>query len=248
MSSVRVAVLLVILAAPARVALAQVPATFTNLQALPKDIRRDSLVDIMRRFSLSLSVRCEYCHVSGVGGSIDSVDYAKDDRLPKRRARFMIRMLDSLNRHVLPGVPGAEAAPFRMECKTCHRGNAQPLLLTQLLERVRDSAGIDAAVARYRTLRENEGMEGRYDFGEWEMNLWAEQLARSGRVGDAVAVYVANLEHFPRSFSILGTLGRMLEPTDRNRAIEYYERSLAIRAAPGLRRRVDSLKAIPPGR
>lgn len=234
---------LVLVANPAS---AQIPDKFTNLKVLPADIRRDSLVNIMRGFSLSLNVRCQYCHVGGNGVSFEGVEFAKDDDLHKQRARFMLRMVDSLNRVVMPKLPGLTGAPLRIECKTCHRGGPRPLLLTQELELVRDTAGITAAVARYRALREAEAMGGRWDFGEWEMNLWAERLATGGRPEDAAAVYQLNLEFFPRSQSILGSLARLYEGPDRAKAIEYWERVLVLRpAAADIRRRVDSLRAAP---
>ncbi|HJU72727.1 MAG TPA: c-type cytochrome [Gemmatimonadaceae bacterium] len=223
---------------------AQIPDKFTNLKVLPAGIPRDSLVNIMRTISLSLNVRCQFCHVGGDGVSFAGVDFAKDDDPDKLKARFMLQMVDSLNRVVIPKLPGVSANPVRIECKTCHRGVNKPLLLTQALERVRADSGINAAVARYRFLRQNAGMAGAYDFGEWEMNLWAEKLATGGRQADAIAVYQLNLEFFPRSVSILTTLGRLLEPTDKVKAIEYYERALTIQPQiPGLRLRVDSLKA-----
>ena len=87
-------------------------------------------------------------------------------------------------------------------------------------------------------------MAGAYDFGEWEMNLWAEKLVAAGHPSDAIAVYQLNLEFFQRSVSILTTLGRLLESTDKAKAIEYYERALTIQPQiPALRQRIDSLKA-----
>jgi len=198
-------------------AAAQIPSTFTNLQALPKDISRDSLVQIMRGFSLSLNVRCQYCHVGGDGVSFTGVDFAKDDDPDKLKARFMLRMVDSLNRVVLPLLPGRGANPVRVECKTCHRGAAQPLLLTQQLERVRADSGIAAALARYRKLRQDEGLAGRFDFTEWEMNLWAERLAKAGKVPEAIAVYELNLEFFPESQAIKGALQRLKTPQPQTR-------------------------------
>jgi hypothetical protein len=223
---------------------AQIPDSFTNLRVLPKDIKRDSLVQIMRGFSLQLNVRCQYCHVGGDGVSFEGVEFSKDDDPDKVKARFMLQMVDSLNRVVLPNLPGLAGSPIRMECKTCHRGAPRPYLLTQLLERVRDSAGIEAAVVRYRELRQNLGMAGRFDFGEWEMNLWAERLAKAGRASDAITVYQLNLEFFPQSGSILGALGQLYEPIDRTRAIEFYERVLMVAPRnPEVLRRLERLKA-----
>jgi hypothetical protein len=225
-------------------ATAQIPEKFTNLKVLPQDISRDSLIQIMRGFSLSLNVRCQYCHVGGDGVSFQGVTFEKDDDPHKLKARFMLRMVDSLNRVVLPQLPGLKGSPIRIECKTCHRGAPRPLLLTQHLERVRDSAGIDAAIASYRDLRQNQGMAGRYDFGEWEVNLWAERLAKAGRTSEAIAVYQLNLEFFPQSAAILGTLGTLYESTDRAKAIEYYERAAALQPRnTELLKRLERLKA-----
>jgi hypothetical protein len=224
---------------------AQIPDKFTNLKVLPAGISRDSLVNIMRGFSLSLNVRCQYCHVGGDGVSFKDVDFAKDDDIHKQRARFMLRMVDSLNTVVLPKLPGLSGSALRIECKTCHRGAARPLLLTQELAVVIDTGGIPAAVARYKALREQEAMEGRWDFSEWEMNLWSEKLAAARKDSQAIAMYQLNLEYFPRSTSILSSLARLFERSDRAKAISYWERSLAIQEVPQVRRRLDSLKAIP---
>ncbi len=76
---------------------------------------------------------------------------------------------------------------------------------------------------------------------------WAERLSRAGNKPDAIAAYQLNLEFHPRSTSIMTSLGQLFEPTDKAKAIEYYEQALAIQPSqPALRRRVDSLKA--PGR
>ncbi len=230
-------------AVPAAVS-AQIPDSFTNLRVLPKNIKPDSLVQIMRRFSLSLNVRCQYCHVGGDGVSFQGVDFAKDDDPDKLKARFMLQMVDSLNRQVLPKLPGLDRAPLRIECKTCHRGSSRPLLLAQELERVRGDQGIDSAVARYRALRQQQATAGRWDFGEWETNLWAEELAARGLKAEAIAVYLLNLEFFPQSGSILVSLGMLHEPTDRAKAIEYYERALVLQPRnPELVRRLNRLKA-----
>jgi hypothetical protein len=56
------------LAAGAAPLSAQVPERFENLKVLPRDISRDSLTQIMRNFSFSLGVRCQYCHVQRAPG------------------------------------------------------------------------------------------------------------------------------------------------------------------------------------
>src|SRR5919202_4175897 len=46
----------------------QIPEKFENLKVLPKDIPRDTLVQVMRTFAMSLGVRCTYCHATEPGG------------------------------------------------------------------------------------------------------------------------------------------------------------------------------------
>src|SRR5215218_8077124 len=92
------------------------------LQSLPEA----QLFPVMNLVAASLGVRCDYCHVqanpdlsrtpSNLGGWV----WDRDDKLPKRRAREMMKMVVDLN-----------ASRFRGEakvtCYTCHRGVTQPL-------------------------------------------------------------------------------------------------------------------------
>jgi hypothetical protein len=104
---------------------AQVPATFTNLQVLPKDIRQRPLVDLMRSFALGLGVRCEFCHV-GEGNDLSKFDFASDARPQKLTARKMLKMLAAVNEQLAgvgdPPAPGAA----KVTCFTCHRGARKP--------------------------------------------------------------------------------------------------------------------------
>lgn len=226
---------------------AQIPDEFTNLRVLPEDISRDSLVNVMRGFSFALGVRCQYCHVGGDGVSFEGVEFAKDDDPDKRKARFMMRMTQNLNRHVLPLIPERDEPLLQMQCKTCHRGLSRPTLLTQDLAWIIDEHGVDSATTRYRTLRERIGMAGAYDFGEWEMNTLAERLEADGRLRDAIAVYELNGEFFPESVSIAFSLGRLHEAVgDTAAAVLSYERVLELRPAHGAARaRLEALRENP---
>jgi hypothetical protein len=209
---------------------AQIPDSFTNLRVLPKDISSDSLLQIMRGFSFALGVRCQYCHVGGDGISFEGVEFDKDDDPDKRNARFMLQMVQEINERILPQVPEREDPNVTIECKTCHRGLPRPLLLKQELRTIIDRHGVDSAVARYRALRDRVATDGMYDFGEWEMNVLAENLARDGRLRDAIAIYRLNGEFFPESLSIQYSMGRLYEQDgDTTAAVRSYERALTIR-------------------
>ena len=84
---------------------AQIPTEFQNLQVLPEDIPRDSLIQLMRSFSFATGLRCEGCHVMGEGGSFQGARFHLDDKTTKRQARYMLEMVNRLNEEVLPGLP-----------------------------------------------------------------------------------------------------------------------------------------------
>lgn len=103
-----------------------IPETFTNLQILPRDATRASLVAVMRDFAMQLDVRCQHCHV-GEGDDLSTFDFASDARPAKAVARRMLLMVQSIN-GLLEGVgePAAAGAP-KVTCFTCHRGSIKPL-------------------------------------------------------------------------------------------------------------------------
>ncbi|HSJ08619.1 MAG TPA: tetratricopeptide repeat protein, partial [Longimicrobiales bacterium] len=88
---------------------------------------------------------------------------------------------------------------------------------------------------------------GAYDFGEWEMNELARQLALDGKVREAVAMLVLNEEFHATSFSIPLEIGRLQERLgDTAAAIAAYRRVLE-RAPdnPAARARLTALGGIP---
>jgi hypothetical protein len=95
-----------------------------NLQILPKDIPGPELVALMRSFTTALGVQCNYCHVAEPGRN----DFASDDKMPKKTARVMMRMAAQINETIAGGVGKPAAEVTRVECATCHRGEAIPKL------------------------------------------------------------------------------------------------------------------------
>lgn len=234
-------------AVPAALA-GQIPEEFENLQVLPPDISRDSLIQTMRGFSFALGVRCTHCHVSEDETTVTN-PFSLDDRAAKAKARFMIEMTARLNDEVLPDLPGLDGPPLRIECKTCHRGVSRPYLLAQELHRTLLADGVDAAVARYRELRETRGLAGAYDFGEWEMNEYARKLAGDGWTDAAIAMLELNEEFYPASRSIPLMLGGNYEAAGRiEDAIAAYRRALERNPdSRTARERLEALGASPGG-
>lgn len=225
-----------------------------NLQVLPKDIPRDSLTRIMRGFTLALGVRCQYCHVPAANAADgqERLDFALDDKQTKRTARFMLRMVDSLNRAVLTMLPARHDPPVRVSCVTCHRGSPLPQTLDVVLAETIDRAGVDSAVARYRELRENM-VSGRYDFGELTVNDLAARLAEGGKTAEAITLLQMNQEFYPNSAAVDVALGDVYRQRgERDQAITRYRAALV--KQPGNRqaqRRLDEMlgqQQRPPGR
>lgn len=91
---------------------------FKNVQLL-KDVPAGQLIEIMRTgFSRSLGVRCNTCHVIG--------QWEKDDKTEKQVTRDMMRMTNTINSQLLPGIKGLPSDKPQVTCATCHRGQEKP--------------------------------------------------------------------------------------------------------------------------
>lgn len=182
----------------APLASAQIPEEFTNLEVLPEAIGRGELVGIMRGYAGALGVRCIHCHVGDDPDSLDGVDFASDAREAKRVARAMMRMVHQINGELLPAT--GRSATLTVDCHTCHHGLTRPRALGAILSDELDEGGTDAAIARYRALREEYYGRDAYDFGPPTLNALAEKLARQQRDPTAAMALVrVNLEYHPDS-------------------------------------------------
>jgi len=207
---------------------AQIPEEFRNLEVLPDSISRDSLVLLMRSFSFATGLRCGDCHVMGENGSFRGARFDLDEKPLKAKARHMLRMVNQVNEEILPELPDRGVPGLAVECKTCHRGLRIPHLLRTELHRVIEERGIEAAIERYRELRE-DALSGAYDFGVWEMNELARELEAAGQDAEAAAMLELNEEFHPRSASIPRELGPILERLGRvDEAIAAYRRALGL--------------------
>ena len=180
-----------------------------NLQYFPKDITRPQLVQRMREFSFALDVRCQYCHTGGDGISFDGVVFSSDDKPAKVKARAMLRMVDQLNNTMLASLPSRAEPRVNVDCATCHRGSALPKSLQTTLLEIVEKDGVAAAVARYRTLRQNTMVSGKYNFGEWEINELGRRLTEAGNTAAAIGMLEMNGEFYPKSADIDFTLGEL---------------------------------------
>ena len=165
-----------------------------------------ALLEQMRQFSFALDVRCEYCHVGEAGISMLEFDFASDEKEPKRQARTMLRMVAAINDQHLPGL--GKDAPVKVECVTCHRGVKSPAQLEDVLVTAARDGGADAAIARYRELRESYYGSHSYDFSDTALVRAAEVLLAEDLGPTAIALLTLNHEQHPESQWTLSSLAR----------------------------------------
>jgi hypothetical protein len=222
-----------LVALPAQPAAAQGPPERPqNLQVLPKDIPRDTLLRIMRGVATSLGVRCDFCHVAREGaapaqGGPPQLDFASDAKVEKKNARYMMRMTRDINVVALAGLPRRSDPPVQVQCVTCHRGLSKPATLGGILASTIERAGVDSAVAQYRALRQSDALSGRYDFSEQTVTELAQQRAVAGKTDEALALLQLNQEFYPSSAAIDLALGDVYRQRgEKDKAIVSYRAAL----------------------
>ena len=205
------------------------PDSFTNLKVLPKNIDQRTLINTMRGFAQGLGVRCTYCHVAPrEDAPLDSIAFAKDDKRTKRVARVMMHMVMHINGEHLQEVPDRPKPLLEVRCATCHRGVARPRLLDDEMTLTLADSGLDAAVRRYRDLRQRYYGSGSYDFREGVLTEVARGEARAGRPDNAIGLLNLNAEFNPQSAAIAAALGdTYLVKGDTANAIANYRTSLS---------------------
>lgn len=104
---------------------AQIPDTYTNLKLLPKDIKRDDLMQSMRGFNKALGVKCYFCHKGEEGQPLSTFDFASDENKHKVITRTMMKMVADINTNHLKSL-GSKDNPVRINCFTCHQGKKHP--------------------------------------------------------------------------------------------------------------------------
>ncbi|HET7791660.1 MAG TPA: c-type cytochrome [Gemmatimonadales bacterium] len=232
-------------AAPASAQRKFPPDSFTNLKVFPKNIDRRALIDTMRSFAIGLGVRCTYCHVGPEGAPLDSLDFAADDKRTKRVARVMIDMVDHINGEHLKAVPDRPEPHIVVRCATCHRGVARPRLLDDDITLTLADSGLDAAVRRYRALRQQYYGSGSYDFREGVLTDVARSETRAGRPDNAIGLLQLNAEFNPASGQIPMALGdAYLAKNDTADACKSYQLAFSKDSTLGFaRRRIAQLTA-----
>src|SRR5262249_47141926 len=86
-----------------------------------------------------------------------------------------------------------------MWCGTCHRGRPRPTTLGEELTAARRKSGTEAAIARYRELRDRYADAGTFDFRERSLSDFADDILEEKDYDGAIAVLTLNAGEFPKS-------------------------------------------------
>jgi tetratricopeptide (TPR) repeat protein len=175
------------------------PDSFVNLQVLPKDLDWNGLIPIMAGFTRALGVRCTFCHVGEEGQPLSAYDFPSDEKLTKRKAREMLRMVRAINGGHLQNLEERKEPRIEVECATCHRGTNEPRMLQDVLRQAHGAGGIDSAVATYRALKARYYGRFTYDFSEVPLADVAGELGTQGAYADADVLFALNVEEHPNS-------------------------------------------------
>ncbi len=90
--------------APAAPKKIMIPDVYTNLQVLPKDIKKADLLPVMKSFSITMDVRCSHCHA--VPDDLSGGDFASDEKPAKLAARKMLAAIFEVQKKYPAAAPG----------------------------------------------------------------------------------------------------------------------------------------------
>ncbi len=98
---------------------------YKNLKVLPKNTNKEQLDSVMHHFSMSLGVKCNFCHV--FNQEQKSMDFASDANEHKGVARMMMKMTNGINKRYFH-IKDVKNLTTKLEvtCYTCHNGKTEP--------------------------------------------------------------------------------------------------------------------------
>lgn len=201
-----------------------------TLTTLPTSTSGKDLQRIMFGFTGALGVRCPYCHVGEEGKDFKEFDFVSDAKPAKNKARLMIKMVKNINTNFLADFHDDNTPSLQVNCQTCHRGNALPILLEDQLKRTFDKAGIDSTIRQYRALREQLYGGFTYNFKEGTLLRLADKIAEdSTKMSAAIEIIKLNIEMYPTfAFSYTHLASWYEDSHNVPAAIENYKKALSL--------------------
>ncbi len=200
-----------------------------NLQVLPETVKGDQLRQLMRNFSFATGERCTYCHVQVEDENGARMDFESDDMETKKIAREMMKMMGGINRDIRALNRGDDHQYTRVVCTTCHRGQANPFLIEQVMDSQIAEAGTDAAKAKYLELKERYYGGHTYDFTGFTLAEYANSLINGGNIEDALEMAKFSVAEYPKEAYAHQILGNVyMQQENYAAAIAAFEGSLAV--------------------
>ncbi len=97
---------------------------YENLKVLSKNTTKQEMDSIMKHFSASLGVKCNFCHVRGTEGQ-NNFDFSSDKSEHKIAARAMMKMTNKINKKYFSEHKDANKIAA-LTCYSCHNGHEKP--------------------------------------------------------------------------------------------------------------------------
>lgn len=170
-----------------------------NLKVLAEDITPDELRATMRGFASNTGSRCSTCHVGTDENDLRTYDFSLDDKEEKQKARKMIKMVIDINSYLIETLHASPDEMVRVDCATCHRGQAKPEMLQDVLASAYEIGGLLEATDKYRVLRDRYYGGYTFDFSEKVLMITAESMAENDELDAALGFLDLNLEFYPAS-------------------------------------------------
>ncbi len=202
------------------------PDSLQNLQVLPETTSVTEIVGIMRGFASGLGVRCIHCHVGEDPNDLSTTNFVSDEKVEKRKAREMLRMVQTINNDLLAAIPERSDPPVEVTCSTCHHGVTKPIDIRAILAETATTHGVDSVIAQYEAMREQYYGSDSYDFSTFMLANVAEQIWRQAP-DVAFAIIEYNLERYPADQQTFVTLAQIYQRMgDREALITTLERGI----------------------
>ena len=201
-----------------------------NLTVLPKSLKGDALRQVMRRFSFAIGEQCSYCHDRVEDENGARMVWDTDNNDMKRVTREMIKLVGHIRQtsaNLYPNNPDHQ--PTIVVCTTCHRGQANPFLIEEVMNKEIASGGTTAAKNKYLELKEKYYGSHTYDFTGFTLAEYANRLILGGDLDNALEMAKFSQDQFPNDAYANSIVGDVyMRQENFIEAIKAYEASLAI--------------------
>jgi hypothetical protein len=98
---------------------------YKNLKVLPRNINKQQMDSVMKHFTVSLNVKCNFCHT--YSQELKAMDFASDANKHKGITREMMKMTAAINEKYFDVKDKTKLNTYQeVTCYTCHNGKAHP--------------------------------------------------------------------------------------------------------------------------